>query len=349
MRLQFVVTMLLLGAGSLLPIGSSAEPIDEKEITKLREEIRDKGWITYSSRTDNGTWDIILARPDGSNRTNLTNTPDFEEAAPRFSPDGGRMLYRRLEKGTTINHDQWGFQGELVISNSNGSNAEIFGVEADYPWATWSPDGKQIACLTKKGIQVIDLKSKEILRQIPRKGIYQQLAWSPDGNWFCGTANHGGEYWTVVRMDVKTGQVNALRSFQTCTPDWFPDSSHVILSTRPDGQPGAAGYGYTQLWEVNSDGTNQKLVYGEDGLHMYGGALSPDGQYALFSKCPEDGGGAEKSGGVISLMRMADAPSIGGPSPDLRKLHPEVNNGPILEIDKGWEPHWTTAEIKVRP
>ncbi|MCB9782890.1 MAG: hypothetical protein H6751_08000 [Candidatus Omnitrophica bacterium] len=63
-----------------------------------------------------------------------------------------------------------------------------------------------------------------------------------------------------------------------------------------------------------------KLLYGEDGVHIYSGAVSPDGEYILFSKCPDDGGGAERSGGTICLMRSADAPTIGGPSPELRKF-----------------------------
>jgi Tol biopolymer transport system component len=150
-------------------------------------------------------------------------------------------------------------------------------------------------------------------------------------------------------MNLETGAVNALRSFQTCTPDWFPDSKRVILSSRPAGQTGAGGYGYTQLWEVNGEGTEQQLLYGEDGLHIYSGAVSPDGDYILFSKCPEDGGGAERSGGMICLMRTADAPIIGGTSEDLRKLHPEAHDGPVLEIDRGWEPHWTSGEVRVAP
>jgi len=115
-------------------------------------------------------------------------------------------------------------------------------------------------------------------------------------------------------MNAENSEVNPLRSFQNCTPDWFPDSVHVILSSRPAGQTGAKGYGYTQLWQVNGEGTDQKLLFGEDGLHIYGGALSPDGNYVLFTKCPEDGGGAEKSGGTICLIRMADTPGLEAPA-----------------------------------
>ncbi|MCA9432365.1 MAG: PD40 domain-containing protein [Candidatus Omnitrophica bacterium] len=345
MRARYLTALFFFILGTMFSTESSASD----DAAKLQEEIHHKGWIVYCSRADNGTWDLFLCRPDGSDKRNLTNTADFEEAAPRFSPDGKKILYRRLDKGSTINHDKWGFQGKLTICNSDGSDPVEYGGEGEYPWAAWSPDGTQIASLTVKGIQVIDLATRKVVKEFPRKGIYQQLFWSPDGKWFCGTGNHGGESWTVVRMNLETGEVNALRSFQTCTPDWYPDSEHVILSSRPAGQPANNGYGYTQLWEVDGEGKEQKLLYGEDGVHIYSGAVSPDGEYILFSKCPDDGGGAERSGGTICLMRSADAPTIGGPSPELRKVHPDVKNGPVIEIDKGWEPHWTYQEISVRP
>ncbi|KXK35109.1 MAG: Protein TolB [Candidatus Hinthialibacteria bacterium OLB16] len=332
-----------------LIVPASAQSDQADESLKLREEVQNRGWLAYSSRSENGTWDIFLSRPDGSQRQNITNSADYEEAAPRFSPAGDKLMYRRLPKGTTINHDQWGFQGELATCNPDGSDPQILGGEGDYPWAVWSADAKKIACLTKKGIQIIDLQSREIEKQIPRNGIYQQLAWSPDEKWFCGTANYKNEYWTVVRMNIETSEINALRSYQNCTPDWYPDSNHVILSSRPAGQAGAKGYGYTQLWEVDGEGKQHKLLYGEDGLHIYGGAVSPDGAYVIFTRCPEDGGGAEKSGGTLCIIRMKDTPMVGGESPDLRQLHPDAKSGPMIEIDKGWEPHWTSAEIKAAP
>ena len=311
----------------------------------LSNELEGKGWIVYGARAGNGTWDLFLSRPNGKECHNITNTSDCEEAAPRFSPDGSKMLYRRLEKGAVINHDQWGFQGGLVAADPDGANPAVIGEEGEYPWATWSPDGTRIVCLTKKGIRTVGLGAKKVVREFKRGGIYQQLFWSPDGNWFCGVANHHGQSWTVVRLNAATGEVNAVRAYQNCTPDWFPDSRRIILSSRPANQAAAGGYGYTQLWMVDGDGSNEQLVYGEDGFHIYGGALSPDGKYVVFTKGPKDGSGAEKDGAPICVMRMTDAPMIGGESADLRKLHPNTKDGPVLTLEMGWEPHWTYAEI----
>jgi len=318
----------------------------DSKVAELAREVQDKGWIVYSEyQTGRGDWDLCIMRADGSAIHNITNTPEYNEAAPQFSPDGTRILYRRLDRKAIIKHDKYGFQGRLIIADPDGTNAAVVGEEGRYPWASWSPDGKRVACLTIKGIKIVDLATKKVIRKLPRKGMYQQLVWSPDGKWFCGVSNHFGENWTVARMNVKTGEINAVNKFQNCTPDWFPDSKRLIFSHRPGNQK---GYGWTQLWVSDGEGENPRMVYGRDGCHIYGGAVSPDGKYILFTACPKDGGGSEKTGAPMHLMRLADAPTIHGESKALRKIHPNAKNGPMLSLPVGWEPTWTYAELEIK-
>lgn len=345
MAKRILLIMIFAVGGLKLSAVWGGRPVRDKGAAQLAKEVRNKGWIAYSARSENGTWDLFLSRPDGSQRRNITNTPKFEEAAPRFSPDSKKMLYRRFKKGAVINHDLWGLQGRLVIANCDGTNPVVIGKKRQYPWASWSPDGKQIACLTRRAILIVDLATKKVVRKMPRRGIFQQFFWSPDGEWFCGVANYLGEVWTIARVNAHTGRLNPTHKFQSCTPDWFPDSEHIIFSSRPAGQRAMGGYGWTQLWMVDGEGKNSQLVYGQDGYHIYGGALSPDGKYVLFTKCPDDGGGSEKSGAPMYIMRLADAPTIGGESYDLREVHPNTKDGPVLQLTWGWEPCWTYAEI----
>lgn len=69
---------------------------------QLAKEVRNKGWIIFSARAENGSWDVFLSRPDGSQRRNITRTANFEEVGARFSPDSKKILYRRLARGTTV-------------------------------------------------------------------------------------------------------------------------------------------------------------------------------------------------------------------------------------------------------
>jgi len=328
-----------LAALLLTTILVAAVAAEDKTVETLRREVVTKGWVVTSIKQKRGDWDLVLMRPDGSKQRKLTDTPDWSEAAPRWSPDSRRLLYRRIKAGTVISHDRWGFQGELVMADAMARNERVMG---KHPWGCWSPDGTQISCLSLKGIEILDVATGKVKRRMKRAGYFQQLFWSPDGKWFCGTANVGGELWTIVRMDVATGKWNVVSRFRNCTPDWFPDSRQVIFSNRPANQK---GYGWTQLWMAPGQGGQRKMLYGEDGRHIYGGGLSPDGRYVLFTRCPKDGGGSERSGAPGGLMRLADAPIIGANSPALRKLHPGAHDGPVLALPDLWEPHWTFTDV----
>ncbi len=328
-----------LAALLLTTILVAAVAAEDKTVETLRREVVTKGWVVTSIKQKRGDWDLVLMRPDGSKQRKLTDTPDWSEAAPRWSPDSRRLLYRRIKAGTVISHDRWGFQGELVMADAMARNGRVMG---KHPWGCWSPDGTLISCLSLKGIEILDVATGKVKRRMKRAGYFQQLFWSPDGKWFCGTANVGGELWTIVRMDVATGKWNVVSRFRNCTPDWFPDSRQVIFSNRPANQK---GYGWTQLWMAPGQGGQRKMLYGEDGRHIYGGGLSPDGRYVLFTRCPKDGGGSERSGAPGGLMRLADAPIIGANSPALRKLHPGAHDGPVLALPDLWEPHWTFTDV----
>lgn len=337
---RLILSWLLLATGTTLALDQQ-----DPRVADLAEEVQTKGWIMYAARCErNGTWDLFVSRPDGSQRRNVTDTPDYEEGGPYFSPDQTQLLYRRFAKGTVIHHDLWGFQGQLVVAKANGSAPKVMGKDREFPWASFSPDGKQIACLVPKGIQIVDLATKAITRTLPRKGIYQQLFWSPDGRWFCGVANTS-QRWSIVRMNASTGDLNIIHEIQSCTPDWCPNSRDIIYASRPIEQKINKGYGYTQLWICDSETKEERLIYGEEGVHIYGGVLSPDSQYVLFTRSAEDGGGSEKAGAPICVMRMADTPSIGGAYQELRNLHPDTKDGPVLQLADGWEPCWTYADI----
>ena len=226
---------------------------------------------------------------------------------------------------------------------------KTLGAPETYTWASWSPDGRQIACLSIKGVSFIDLATRKEIRRLPRKGFFQQMTWSPDGKWLVGVANSFGVSWSIGRMNVETGETSAIHRVNCCTPDWFPDSHHVIFSWRPPDQKSNPGYGWTQLWRTDAEGKSPQLVYGEDGRHVYGGCVSPDGKYVLFTGNMQEDGDPGNAGAPMGLMRLSDAPIIGGDSKELRAVHPQTNNGPVLTLPAGWEPCWTSSELVSAP
>ena len=351
MKMHFGIFALAVIAGIALLAGRTqavnphlAGKYDDPRVAELAAEVCKKGWIVYGARALKGDWDLFIMRPDGSDIHNITNTPMFNEGLPRFSPDARRILYRRIPVSERFDNNWHGMQGELVFADSDGGNAGAYGREGEYTWASWGPEGKRIACMSTTGIYFVELATKKVVGRLDRQGFFQQVTWSPDGKWLCGVANSFGTSWSVARMEIATGASNAVSRMNNCTPDWFPDSQHLIFSYRPANQEGSE-YGWTQLWMADGEGKERRLVYGEDGRHVYGGAVSPDGRYVLFTGNIQEDGDASGSGAPMGLMRLGDAPTIGGESKALRKIHGPTKDGPVLVLPDGWEPHWTYCEL----
>ena len=337
-------TFLLAMIGALAIGAGPLKAADDSAVEALKVEVAKLGWIVFAAhpaeieggaiiqnKDQRGPLDLYLSRPDGSGLRNITNTDQFSEFGGRFSPDSTKLLYRRLPREGKINHDLWGETGELVIADADGSNPVVQGKAGEFPWASFSPDMKQIACLFKKDqvIRVFDTDSKALAREIPAQGIFQQLFWSPDGKRLTGTANVTGRKWNVVSIDIDTGKLTLLTRALNCTPDWFQsDAERVIYSNRnPALFPGQySNYGLTMLMWASADGKTRRLIYGNAGKHCYFACASPDDKYVIFSDDDHDGIVV----GDMHVIRMADTPIIPEGIKKLRLLHPGWKDGPRL-------------------
>jgi len=318
-----------------LPTAQAADPPRSSAEAALAAEVRDKGWIAFSASTGRGDWDLFVMRPDGSQRRAITDTRQYNEAGVRFSPDGKRILYYRMPNTMAVDNNDYG-RHELVIAEADGAHATSYG--SGFSWASWGPDGKQLACLDKSGIRIIDVASREVVRQLPRRGIVQQLGWSGDGKWLVGTANGLGPFWSIGRVDATTGAINAVSETDryNCTPDWMPDSRRIVYARGIIPQEG----GWAELWVADGNGGEKSLRYAEEGRHLYGACPSPDGKYLVFTRSEKDLGSADSAGTRLTIIRWEDTPMVGGTSEKLRKRYPRARRGPRLDLSWGWEPHW---------
>ncbi len=307
--------------------------------TALGPELRDKGWIAFSAQTSKGDWDLFLMRPDGSARRAITETPQFNEAGARFSPDGKRILYYRMAASEPVDNNTYGTY-ELVIADLRGGNVAVYG--RGFPWATWGPDGRQLACLLPSGVRIVDVATRETVRTLPRQGLVEQLVWSPDGQGLAGTANGLGPYWNIGCLSTSGGPIRAISETEryNCTPDWWPDSRQVLYARGiiPEQK------GLAQLWIANADGEQRRLLYAEHGRHIYGACASPDAKYLLFTRSVEDLGAVGKSQTTMAIVRVPDTPMIDDPTGALQQLHPGAQKVLRLDLGPGWEPHWTYSQ-----
>jgi hypothetical protein len=348
----------------------SGRAAEDAAVAALGKEVAGKGWIVFAahpaeidggriidSHDEREQLDLYLARPDGSGLRDITRTNESHEFGGRFSPDGKTLLYRRASKEAAINHDRWGTTGEVVLADADGSHPVVQGKPGEYPWASPGPDMKQIACLYKDEgtIRIFDLASKKLAREMPSQGIFQQMFWSPDGKRLVGTANIAGRQWNIVSIDLATQKATLLTRALNCTPDWFQgDPERVIYSNRnPALFPGQyKDYGLTMLMQATADGKSRKLIYGNAWRHCYFGCTSPDDKYVIFSDDAEDG----LLAGEMRVLRLADAPIIPPSLKTLKLLYPDSKEGPVFSLRRsggaalrGFEPHWTYADVGGRP
>ena len=266
--------------------------ISDPQVKRLYDELADKGWIVFSAKNEKGYYNLFISRPNGTGVRNITRTPACHELGARFFLDGKKIFYRRI----SILKEEQDYnnvlrEGVLVIANSDGSSPRILGGEGDYPWATVSPDGKQIACLERRQgkIRIFDLQTLKMIREMPRQGIFQHLGWSPDDKEFCGTANVEGRDWNIETCPLEGGKPTLISRFSDCcTPDWFPDAQHLIFSHRHPGLPSDDGgatakrigenpsASWTMITMADREGKQNQLVVAEQYRHLYFACVSPD-------------------------------------------------------------------------
>ena len=237
-------------------------------------------------------WEICLIDADGSNLTNLTNTPEINELYPHASPDGRRVCFVAIEgediKSKSLN---------AYYMNIDGSDRVKIAENAYQP--CWSGDGRYIAYFcgefprynpnmrAVKGLEIYELETGEVKRH-PNDEIKHRtrLCWSPDGKWFVAGmgARPGGA--NVFKADDKTTM--RLTMFG-CTHDISPDGKRIAWN----GTDFNLNIGKLDFDSPQSSVTDHKVVIACERDHwVYHADWSPDGNYVTFSYGTWDGSAA---------------------------------------------------------
>ncbi len=96
---------------------------------------------------------------------------------------------------------------------------------------------------------------------------------------------------------------------------------------------------------ADGEGKSRRLVLWRGRAAHLRRPCPPDGKYVLFTGNMAENGDPGSAGAPMGLMRLADAPIIGGPSKELRPAPSQSERWPVLALPKGWEPCWTYVEI----
>ncbi len=168
---------------------SNLEGGDVRQLTHNRHYDAEVGvspdgrWVLFTRQID-GRLDLWRMRPDGSNETQITRTPDWQEGGSFYLPDAETILYRawkiedQKRRGMpmtifTIRHDG---TGRTQITTEEGTN-----------WAPHpAPDGRHFAFVkvlppSNFEIFLMDLETKVQTRLTYNDAFDGFPAFSPDG------------------------------------------------------------------------------------------------------------------------------------------------------------------------
>ncbi len=194
--------------------------------------------LLYQKLDESGTWGVVLANLDGSQRQVVASNGNW----PALSPDGTRVAY-----SYDVLYMADLQSGQVTALPGTGGN--------DYN-PLWSPDGKWIAFINSVNGMHISLIAPDGtgLRRLYDDSNHGALAgWSPDGAQVYFTAP-GLEGQTLYTIDLATGGVKSLFVLE----DASLKAPNATVS--PDGAWIAYRDRVMNVYLVRMDGTDRHLA-----------------------------------------------------------------------------------------
>lgn len=217
-----------------------ADPVRGMDVTLTRLQIpdaapafsQDGSQLAYIDRTDNHS---ALHITDLNGHTRALHIPLIYTRRPDWSPDGARALV--VGRAISANYHVY------VADLASGAMHELTPDAWTNVYATWSPDGAQIALYgyqvsgkNKAGIYVVDTSTRE-MRLVVRLLGHNASAprWSPDGATLVFSSKHDGQT-DIFTLDMDGESLTRLTEHPAddYEPAWSPDGAQIVFVSDRD-------------------------------------------------------------------------------------------------------------------
>ena len=249
------------------PDGSDAVRLNEGE-SSFPSWSPDGSRLAYTTRLDDGSWQVATMAPDGSDVKVLTAGPGIHEVTT-WSPDGTWLAY---SYSPLLPNDP-GFHTVLWRIAADGTNPRRLGNPRGFDIEPHvSPDGTSVVFqrLDEDGetgtLMVRNLASgKET--PLPAAGkVARHPAWSPDGNWIAynlATTPAHQDQVEKIAADGSGKPVVLFRGTDTRAgfkPEYSPDGTRILF-----GCKGVLYGSDDDACVMNADGSDVRVLVGVKG------------------------------------------------------------------------------------
>lgn len=187
-------------------------------------------------------------------KTSLVGAFEGITYAPRFSPDGLKIIMSQAYKGASSLYEV-----NLQTQKSNRlTRDDVIDTSPCY-----SPDGTKIVFNSDRGgtkqLYVMSSNGQNVRRISFGGGVYATPVWSPDGEWIAFTKVEKGQFFIgLMRPDGSDERLIA-EGFLVEGPTWAPNSR--LLSFYNQERWGKTGTGgKARLYTIHVSGRNKKTI-----------------------------------------------------------------------------------------
>lgn len=247
------------------------------------------GLIAFDSWTGTSQ-DIGVFDPGGGGApTFLTTTADFSEHAPRWSPDGTKIVY--------MGHPQFGEQDQrqlqdIWVMDADGQHkTQLTNTPRQEEVPAWTADGRIVYC----GQAADNLDNWDIYLMNADGSGLQRLTTSPAFDCWPSPAPAGNKLaYTTVRNDVaeivtmnlngtEIGEVTTGVDVNCVQSDWSPSGNDLVFAC--DDETSAS----RDVWTAHQNGTDLRRLTNTPGEREAFPSWSPDGSTVVFGRIVEPG------------------------------------------------------------